>query len=125
GSRRARRATAPAARRRRARRGAGRRLPRRWVRRRGPSRRDAGAGLDPAAAGDAERVGCGRERRANRGAGGDPPALLEADGLEDRDRAEDLLDRDRAKVPQPEDLAGELALAARQDDAVGLDRAVE
>ena len=33
------------------------------------------------------------------------------------DRAEDLLERDRAEVAEPEDLAGELALAAGQDEA--------
>src|SRR4029450_4681804 len=32
---------------------------------------------------------------------------------------------DRAEVAEPEDLATELALAAREDDVVGLDRAVE
>src|SRR4029078_2404236 len=125
GSRTAHPAKAPAARRRRARRGGGRRLPRRWVRRRGPSRGNAGAGLDPAAAGEAERIRRRREPRADSRAGRDPPALLERDRLEERDRPEDLLDRDRAQMPQPEDLAGELALAAREDDAVSLDRAVE
>ena len=41
------------------------------------------------------------------------------------DRAEDLLERHRAEVAEPEDLAGQLALAAGQDEAAALDLAVE
>ncbi len=45
--------------------------------------------------------------------------------LERAHRAEDLLDRDRAEVAEPEDLAGQLALAAGQDEAAPLELAVE
>ena len=45
--------------------------------------------------------------------------------LERAERAEDLLDRDRAEVAQPEDLAGELALSAGEDHAAPLDLGVE
>ena len=47
------------------------------------------------------------------------------DELERAHRAEDLLERDRAEMAQPEDLAGQLALAAGQDEAAALELAVE
>ena len=46
----------------------------------------------------------------------DRPVEPDRDRLERPDRAKDLLDRDRPKVADPEDPAGQLALTAREDD---------
>ncbi len=45
--------------------------------------------------------------------------------LEAAHRPQDLLDRDRSEMAEPEDLAGQLALAAGQDQAAPLELAVE
>ena len=62
-----------------------------------------------------------RPRRPHPGVTGRP--LAERRDLERAHRPEDLLDRDRAEVAEPEDLAGQLALAAGQDEAAPLELA--
>src|SRR6185503_268849 len=49
----------------------------------------------------------------------------ERDEFERAERAEDLLDGDRAQVAEAEDLPRQLALPAGEDDAAALDLAVE
>ena len=88
---------------------------------------DAGPGVRAGGDADADRARAPRPgRRADGGArrrSGRP--CSSATISSDADRAEDLLDRDRAEVAEPEDLAGQLALAAGEDDAAALDLAVE
>ena len=71
------------------------------------------------------RLEGGDLRRGHRGARADRATGAERDDLERADRAEDLFERHRAEVAEPEDLAGQLALAAGEDDAAPLDLAVE
>ncbi len=54
----------------------------------------------------------------------DRPNAIDANSS-DADRAEDLLERDRAEVAEPEDLAGQLALPAGEHDTAPLDLGVE
>ena len=97
-------------------------LARRPVRRRGSSRAGSGAarrgepvGLDGGGLG-------GGDRRTRAGPVGPDASETNSSVLM---RAEDLLERDRPEVAEPEDLAGQLALAAGEDDAAPLDLAVE
>ena len=55
----------------------------------------------------------------------DRATVLERGFLDDADRVEDLAEGHRAEVADPEDVPGDLALAAGQDDAARLDRPVE
>ncbi len=75
----------------------------------------------PAGRDDPERLERGALGGGDRGARRDRPAVRERDDLERAERPEDLLERDRAEVAEPEDLAGQLALAAGEDDAAPLD----
>ena len=70
----------------------------------------------------APRRWAARDGRARARPGGPARATTISSVLE---RAEDLLERDRAEVAEAEDLAGQLALAAGEDDAAALDLAVE
>ena len=81
----------------------------------------------PAAAGrrQAERLERGDLGRGDRGARADRPAEPDRRELEDAHRAQDLLDRHRPEVAEPEDLAGQLALTAGEDQPAPLELGVE